>query len=169
MNSFSKEHPLFILSVSTFNVSDLAPMPEIVMTHALPGLSSNVNKGLLPTPPVLSPLRHEYVELVLSKLINAARDKVDRRFLVHWQGQPSSNDTWISEDALRRLRPELIQPLDEIIHTHLMEPSSFHLERMMGDHPDNPTSFHEDRISVCVQPQREARTDMRDPNFKYSA
>ena len=39
----------------------------------------------------------------------------------------------------------------------------------MGDHPDNLTSFPEDRISVLLQPRREARADTREPDFKYPA
>ena len=96
---------------STFNVSNLArcrPLPEIFMPNTPSDLSSKVNERPLSAPPSLSPPRHEYVESVLSELINAAGDKVDRRFLVHWQGRPTFDDSWISEDALHRLRPELI-------------------------------------------------------------
>ena len=157
---------------STFNVSDLArycPLAEIVMPHTPPVLSSKVNERPLSAPPVLSPPRHEYVESVLSELINAAGDKVDRKFLVHWQGRPTSDDSWISEDTLRWLRPELIQLIEEVLHTNSTKPSSSHPGRMMGDHPDDPTLFLEDRISVRLQPRREARADTREPNFKYPA
>ena len=41
--------------------------------------------------------------------------------------------------------------------------------RMMGDHPNDLASFPEDRISVRLQPRREARADTREPDFKYPA
>ena len=94
---------------------------------------------------------------------------MDRRFLVHWQGRPTSDDSWISEDALRRLRPKLIQPLEEVLHTNSTEQSSSHPGRMMGDHPDDVAPFPEDRISVCLQPRREVRANTREPDFKYPA
>ena len=73
--------------IFTFNVSDLAryrPLLEIGMPHTPPDLRSKVNERPLSAPLVLSPPRHEYVESVLSELINVAGDKVDRRLLVHW-------------------------------------------------------------------------------------
>ena len=38
---------------------------------------------------------------------------------------------------------------------------------MMGDDPDDPVMFPEDRIGVRMQPRREARADTREPDFKY--
>ena len=126
---------------STFNVSDLVwyrPMPKSlsdVEPHTSTGPLSDAIAGSLQSPPVLSPSRHEHVESVLQEVISAAGEKVDRQCLVHWQDRPSTEDTWVFEEDLRRLRPEVIQPLDDIIGPNSSEPSSSHPGRMMEDHP----------------------------------
>ena len=109
------------------NDSDLEP-------HTLLGLLSAMIERSHPAPPVLSPLRHEPVELVLGEIINAAEDRVDRMFLVRWQDRPTIEDKWVLTEDLRRLRPELIHRLDDNIGFNSSEPSSPHLGRMMEDH-----------------------------------
>ena len=125
---------------STFNVCDLVrylPMSDPIRDlepHTLPGQMSDVIERPSPSPPVSSPPRHERVESVLREVIHAAEGRVGRKFLVRWQDRPATEDAWISEEDMRRLRPELIEPLDEILGSNSSESSSSHPGRMMEDH-----------------------------------
>ncbi|XP_078443769.1 uncharacterized protein LOC144713142 [Wolffia australiana] len=84
-----------------------------------------------------------------------------------FNGQPSSEDAWISEEDLRRLRPGLIQPLGAIFGSNSPQPSSSHPGRMMEDHPQAEA---QDRpVATREQPRREARVDAKDASFKYTA
>ncbi|XP_078444229.1 uncharacterized protein LOC144713509 [Wolffia australiana] len=57
-----------------------------------------------------------------------------------FEGRPSSDDTWVSKHDLRRLRPDLITPLEDITELCSQESSSPHPGRMMEDHPEDVTS-----------------------------
>ena len=159
----------------TFSVNDLVwyhPTLENdsgLEPHILPGLSSAVIERSHPAPPVLSPLRHEHVELVLGEIINAAEDRVDRMLLVRWQDRPTIEDKWVLADDLRRLRPELIHRLDDNIGFNSSEPSSPHLGRMMEDHLSDQATAGDGPDGARALPRRSARVDDQDPSFKYTA
>ena len=159
----------------TFSVNDLVwyhPTLENdsgLEPHILPGLSSAVIERSHPAPPVLSPLRHEHVELVLGEIINAAEDRVDRMLLVRWQDRPTIEDKWVLAEDLQRLRPELIHRLDDNIGFNSSEPSSPHLGRMMEDHLSDQATAGDGPDGARALPRRSARVDDQDPGFKYTA
>ena len=160
---------------STFNVCDLVrylPMSDPIRDlepHTLPGQMSDVIERPSPSPPVSSPPRHERVESVLREVIHAAEGRVGRKFLVRWQDRPATEDAWISEEDLQRLRPELIEPLDEILGSNSSESSSSHPGRMMEDHAHDQATARAEPDGARVLPRRSTRADARDPGFKYTA
>ena len=100
---------------STFNVADLA-------SHQAPPLLADIEPSsrgpffereftMEYTPPILPPDRHKRVEEILQEVIDFLGDEVSWRLLVHWQGRLSEDDAWISEEDLKRLRPDLLEPL----------------------------------------------------------
>ena len=159
----------------TFNVCDLVrylPMPDSIRDiepHTLPGQMSNVTERPSPSPPVISPPRHERVESVLREVIHAAEGRVDRKFLVRWQDRPATEDAWILEADLQRLRPELIEPLDVILGSNSSESSSSHPGRMMEDHTSDQATTRDEPDGARVLPRRSTRVDVQDPGFKYTA
>ena len=138
------------------NDSDLEP-------HTLPGLLSAMIERSHPAPPVLSPLRHEHVELVLGEIINAAEDRVDRMFLVRWQDRPTIEEKWVLAEDLQRLRPELIHRLDDNIGFNSSELSSPHLGRMMEDHLSDQATAGDGPEAARGRPRRSSRADLKDP------
>ena len=160
---------------STFNVCDLVrylPMSDPIRDlepHTPSGQMSDVIERPLPSPPVSSPPRHERVESVLREVIHAAEGRVGRKFLVRWQDRPATEDAWISEEDLQRLRPELIEPLDEILGSNSSESSSSHPGRMMEDHAHDQATARAEPDGARVLPRRSTRADARDPGFKYTA
>ena len=130
---------------------------------------SDVIERSSPSPPVSSPLRHERVESVLREVIHAAEGRVDRKFLVRWQDQPATEDAWISEEDLRRLRQELIEPVDEIRGSNSSKSSSFHPGRMMEDQASDQAIARDEPDGVRALPRRSTRLDVQDPGFKYTA
>ena len=160
---------------STFNVCDLVrylPMSDPIRDlepHTPSGPMSDVIERPSPSPPVSSPPRHERVESVLREVIHAAEGRVGRKFLVRWQDRPATEDAWISEEDLQRLRPELIEPLDEILGSNSSESSSSHPGRMMEDHAHDQATARAEPDGARVLPRRSTRADARDPGFKYTA
>ena len=160
---------------STFNVCDLVrylPMSNPIRDlepHTPSGQMSDVIERPSPSPPVPSPPRHERVESVLREVIHAAEGRVGRKFLVRWQDRPATEDAWISEEDLQRLRPELIEPLDEILGSNSSESSSSYPGRMMEDHAHDQATARAEPDGARVLPHRSTRADARDPGFKYTA
>ena len=159
---------------STFNVCDLVrylPVSDPIRDiepHTLPGPMSDVIERPSPSPPVSSPPRHERVESVLREVIHAAEGRVGRKFLVRWQDRPATEDAWISEEDLRRLRPDLIEPLDGILGTNSSEPSSSHPGRMMEDHARDQATARVEPDGARALPRRSTRADVQDPGFRYT-
>ena len=69
----------------------------------------DVREFVSPSPQVCAPLRHESIESVLEEVTDTAgQDEAQRQFLVRWQGRLLTEDSWLSEDELRRFRAELL-------------------------------------------------------------
>ena len=152
----------------TFNVSDLTPyrpMPPLYLPHK-PSLSSpddgrvDVNERSAPVPPLGNPKGHERIDEVLQEVIDSAGDKPRSRYLIRWHGRPSTEDSWLDEDELRRLRPDLFDSSEAIDSGPQLDGAEFSPPR--EDDGDHPT------MKTRIQPTRGARVDQRDPNFKYS-
>ena len=62
-----------------------------------------------------------------------------RRFLVRWQGRTAADDSWISEDELRRLQPDLMQQME---HEDFNSPesSSSHPGRVDAGRPTSTST-----------------------------
>ena len=148
----------------TFNVSDLAPYhsPPSYLSPSQPSHSDHtlaVSEGASPGPLVHAPLRPETVKEVLGELTDfAGKDGTRRRFLVRWTGRPVTDDSWISEEELRRSPPEHFDAemdtgASQLIGAELSPPREDD-----GDHS---------RQTTRSQPARQARADVRDPAFAY--
>jgi hypothetical protein len=90
---------------STFNIKDLvafkgtAVIPDTPFDEPLP---DPIDIPL----PILAPLnlpysRKEHIDAILDEQIISTRDGGVQRFLVRWQGCPTSNCTWITRDELQ--------------------------------------------------------------------
>ena len=174
---------------STFNVSDLVGYrsPSSHLEAETFHSPSNEREFAATIPPSIQPDWHETVEDILEEVINHAGGDVVRKFLVRWQGRTSADDTWINEDDLRRLRPDLWYEFS-FQDFNSTEPSSFHPGRIDGDitpsttdetvetapstkdmvEANMKTTSTENVAPRRVQPKRNAAAKSKDPEFRYS-
>ena len=120
----------------------------------------DVREGSSPGPLVHAPLRPETVEEVLGEVSDSAgKDGTRRRFLVRWTGRPATDDSWISEEELRRYRPE-----------HFDAEMDTGGPQLVGAELSPPREDDGDHLSQTTrrQPARRARADVRDPTFVYT-
>ena len=58
----------------------------------------------LECPPAILPKRQDRIEQILDDKIITTRNKDYQRYLVHWQGHPNSEDSWITREDLQKNR-----------------------------------------------------------------
>ena len=83
---------------STFNISDLVEYREPANIPSEP-FGPNPVLESEPTqvcPPAIPPARRDKIERILDDKIITTRNKDYQCYLVHWQGHPDSEDSWIT-------------------------------------------------------------------------
>ena len=107
---------------SSFNIEDLVAYksPIVILDNLFDKpLLDPINAPIpAPLPLNLSYAHQEYVDAILDEQIVFTRDGGVHNFLVRWQGQPDSDCTWITQDELHRLDPDL--------HDYYQSSSDFH-------------------------------------------
>ena len=105
--------PLWGIS-STFIVADLTAFvgpPAHDQPYDPGSFSESEFADQSTTPLVLTFDWQEHVEEVLREVIDFTGDGASRRFFVRFKGCVIEDDTWIMEEDLARLRPDLVEPL----------------------------------------------------------
>ncbi|KAH7866989.1 hypothetical protein Vadar_027559 [Vaccinium darrowii] len=122
------------MSISpVFNVQDLFPYrgtfePPIVHASVSAG---RVSTSAIPVPP-RSLQQVDQVEDVLEDEIIGSRHGGFQRYLIKWKDRPVSDATWILEEELRHLAPDILEHYHSRNST---ESSSFQPGGNDGDHP----------------------------------
>ena len=116
---------------SSFNNEDLVAyksptaIPNTLFDESLP----NPIDAPIPTPlPLNLPYAHkESIDAILDEQIVSTRDGGVHRFLVRWRGRPDSDYTWITQDELLQLDPDLLE--------YYQSSSDFHSTGSSSSHP----------------------------------
>ncbi|KAK8933568.1 hypothetical protein KSP39_PZI015465 [Platanthera zijinensis] len=91
--------------------SQSQPTPgDLAVPPAVPPESSLESEP----PPAVTATGLETIQGILAHDFMTAADRSTLRYLVHWEGRPSFDDTWISPDELERLAPELRREYDRL-------------------------------------------------------
>ena len=118
---------------------------------------------------MLLPDWHEQVEEVLQEIIDFTRDGASQRFFMRWQGCPTEDDAWITEDDFARLQLDLLDPLPDTL-ANPTESSYSDPRRIGGVRPPSPprhdTTAPEEPTPTCIQPPQRAKT--KDADFRYT-
>ena len=91
-------------------------------------------------PPAIPLARRDRVERILDDQAIVTMNKRYQRYLVRWQGQPKSEDSWITHEDLQQIDPDIL----ERYHSHA-DPYS-----------TGSSSSHSRRIDVGHQVQAQA-------------
>jgi hypothetical protein len=111
---------------STFNIKDLVAFDE--------PLPNPIDIPLpIPTPLNLPYALKEHIDAILDEKIVSTRDGGVQRFLVRWQGHPTSDCTWITRDELQQLDPDLLEYYQSYPSLHSTGSSSSQPEGIGAD------------------------------------
>ena len=120
---------------STFNISDLVgyKKPTMIPSEFLEPDPSLESEPTPECPPATLPKRGERIERVIDDKIVTTRNKDYQRYLVHWQGRPDSEDSWITQEELQRINPDLLEYYQSLNNPYSSGSSSFHPGRINED------------------------------------
>ena len=111
----------------TFNVSDLIDYkkPAMIPSESFEPLSSFESEPHPECPQI--PLRglreqHDVIDRILDEQIRSTRGRDYHRFLVRQQGKPELKDSWIIQEELQQIDPDLYEH-----HQSSMEPEQFRI------------------------------------------
>ena len=115
---------------SSFNIEDLVAYksPIVILDNLFDKPLLDPINAPIPAPlPLNLPYAHkESVDAILYEQIVSTRDGGVHNFLVCWQGQPDSDCTWITQDELHRLDPDLLEYYQSSLDFHLTGSSFSH-------------------------------------------
>ena len=122
---------------STFNIEDLVAFKGIAVIPDTPfdePLLDPIDIPLpIPAPLNLPYARKEHIDAILDEKIVSTRDGGVQRFLVRWQGHPTSDCTWITRDELQQLDPDLLEYYQSYPSLHSTGSNSSHPEGVGAD------------------------------------
>ena len=133
-NTYVLELPLALGVNPTFNVSDLVEYREHVPIPSEPFASDSIMSE--PTPkclPTIFPKQREKVESILDDQTITTRKKGYQRYLVHWEGCPESEDSWVTQEDLQRISPDLLEHYLSQTYPSSTESSSSYPRRIGED------------------------------------
>ena len=131
----------------TFNVSDLVEYREPVSIPSEPFESDSLMSKPIPEcPPINRPERKDRIEKILDDQAISTHNQGYQRYLVQWQGQPESEDSWISREDLQQLDPDILEKYQNRIDPYSTGSSSSHTGRI-GAAPDRDRGY---RVSLWI-------------------
>ena len=127
-NAYVLELPPELGISSTFNISDLTEYREPALIPSEPfGPTPSFESDPVPEYPQNTwPERKNRVERILDDQAISTRNRGYQRYLVRWQGQPESEDSWISRSDLQQIDPDLLEQYQSRLDPHSTESSSSH-------------------------------------------
>ena len=101
---------------STFNISDLREYNEPTLIPSEPFEPDPFleSEPLPKCPPAIPPTQRDRVERILDDQAIVTRNKGYQHYLVRWQGQLESEDSWITHEDLQQIDLDLL----ERYHSH---------------------------------------------------
>ena len=131
-NAYVLELPPELGISSTFNISDLAEYREPALIPREPfGPDPSFESEPTPECPHITwPERKDRIEKILDDQAISTRNRGYQRYLVRWQGQPESEDSWISREDLQQLDPDLLERYQSQIDPYSTGSSSSHPGRI---------------------------------------
>ncbi|KAI0491510.1 hypothetical protein KFK09_025770 [Dendrobium nobile] len=129
-NAYVLELPEGFNMNPTFNIGDIVAFegPDFNPNNPLHNELYVTPPGEIPGLPPLPNLPHlpraEKIETILDDEIISTKDGGRQRYLVHWEGTPETEDTWIDREELQRLDPDLLELYESFHSTHSTESSS---------------------------------------------
>ena len=120
---------------STFNISDLKEYKGPVLISSEPfGPYPTFESETLPEcPPAIPPKWKEKVECILDDQSITTRNKSYQRYLVRWQDQPESEDSWITREDLQQIDPDILERYHNQADPYSTGSSSSHPGRIGAD------------------------------------
>ena len=104
------ELPLDLLINPTFNVLDLVKYREPVLIPNEPFESNPImSEPTHECPPTIFFEQREKVESILDDQTISTKKKGYRCYLVYWEGRPGSKNSWITQEDLHRISPNLLE------------------------------------------------------------
>ena len=105
--------PMIMVLAPPFNIEDLVAYkgPIVIPNNLFDKPLLDPIDAPIPAPlPLNLPYAHkESVDAILDEHIVSTRDGGVHHFLVRWQGQSDFDCTWITQDELHRLDPNLLE------------------------------------------------------------
>ncbi|CAL2237612.1 unnamed protein product [Prunus armeniaca] len=153
-NAYMLELPPEMGISPIFNIEDLAPYKE-------PAASDNTSaensdpfsisdfSSLTPLLPRPSPKEKDIVEDILDDQIVSTRQGGYHKFLVKWKNRPNSDSTWITQEDLQRIDPDILERYYSFISP---ESSSLQPGGIDADISDKPFKVYQRRKKRSAKP-----------------
>ena len=111
---------------TTFNISDIVKYrkPAAIPSKPFGPIPSLKSKPILECPPSNWPSSKERIERILDDQAISIRNKGYQRYLVRWQGQLESEDSWIAQEDLQCLNPDLLEQYESRVDPYSTGSSS---------------------------------------------
>ena len=120
---------------STFNISDLREYkgPAVIPSEPFGPYTTFESETTPECPPAIPPEQKDRVESILDDQVITTRNKGYQRYLVHWQGRPESEDSWITREDLQQIDPDLLENYHSQVNPYSTGSSSSHPGRIGAD------------------------------------
>ena len=119
----------------TFNIPNLKEYIELILIPSEPFRSDPIFESETPPecPSAMPPVQRDRVERILDDQTIVTRNKGYQRYLVRWQGQPKSKDSWITRKDLQQIDLDLLERYHNQLDPYSIGSSFSHPKRIGVD------------------------------------